>query len=74
MQDDVRPYVKEPMGHVWRKDGEGVDICGYDRGWHNGPVCEVCGYGFCEYCQDLPSFECEGQRSIYAEGDEECQS
>lgn len=71
MQDDVKPYVKEPMGHVWRKYGEYVDIFGYDIGFHNGPVCEVCGYGFCHHCRDLPSVVCEGQRSIYAEGDEE---
>ena len=55
-----RPYEKNPMGHVWKKneyDGK-VDIFGYDGGHHNGPVCMKCGYAFCHHCRDLPERAC----------------
>jgi len=56
-------YEKETHGHVWKKndyDG-GVDIFGFEIGRHNGPVCVVCGYGFCHHCQDVPSIDCPSE-------------
>lgn len=38
--------------HLWRIDpdtGE-VDEFAICNGYHNGPVCEKCGYFFCEHC------------------------
>ena len=46
-------------GHVWLKNEDGsVDIFGIAYGYHNGPICELCDYGFCHHCQDLPSVDC----------------
>ena len=56
-------YEVETRGHIWKtNDYDGsVDIFGFEAGkYHNGPICTVCGYGFCHHCQDLPSIECPG--------------
>jgi hypothetical protein len=54
-------------GHVWRReeyDPREVDIFGFcsDDGFHNGPVCVVCGYGFCHHCnRNGPTADCPGE-------------
>lgn len=56
----MHKYEMETKGHKWvlnTYDNE-VDIFGYEEGHHNGPKCELCGYGFCHHCQDLPEEEC----------------
>ena len=58
-QRALRPYERNPMGHVWKTDDAGgVDIFGFDGGTHNGPICVKCGYGFCHHCRELPDHPC----------------
>lgn len=41
----------ETSKHEWEKDDDGsVDEFAFDWGYHNGPVCEICGFSFCEHC------------------------
>ena len=64
--DNKREYIKNNRGHTWKLNDyehpEGVrsvDIFGYESGRiHNGPICTVCGYGFCHHCHDLPQQDC----------------
>ncbi len=57
-------YETNTRGHIWKTDDDGaVDIFGYEYGTHNGPVCVVCGYGFCHHCKELPSEDCTGVKS-----------
>lgn len=72
MQEEMLDYRQNTMGHVWRREDGVIDIFGYGRGIHNGPICEVCGYGFCHHCQSLPDFKCDGVESLTI-GDEGCQ-
>ena len=55
-----------PCGHVWKKNeyDDNVDIFGYTYGEYcNGPVCIVCGYGFCHHCEDdIPQQDCTGNK------------
>lgn len=37
--------------HQMKKNKDGnIDIFAYENGYHNGPVCEVCGKKFCHHC------------------------
>lgn len=50
-------------GHVWIREYGTVDIFGYESpdGYHNGPRCAVCGYGFCHHCYpNGPAVDCPG--------------
>jgi len=53
-------------GHVWKREDDypaEVDIFGHESpdGFHNGPVCVVCGYGFCHHCnRNGPTVDCPG--------------
>ena len=54
---DTTKYPIKPTKtkkHSWRKDECGdIDIFGYTDGEYcNGPVCEICGYGFCHHCHN----------------------
>jgi hypothetical protein len=55
-----RPYDQDTKGHDWiRYPGTGmVDILAYETGYHNGPRCSKCGYGFCHHCSKLPEESC----------------
>lgn len=38
--------------HQWRRKENGeIDDFAMEFGYHNGPVCERCGYSFCEHCE-----------------------
>ena len=38
--------------HQWRRKENGeIDDFAMEIGYHNGPVCERCGYSFCEHCE-----------------------
>lgn len=38
------------MKHTWRKDERG-DIEYFEQGdYHGGPICDECGFLFCEHC------------------------
>lgn len=38
--------------HQWRRNEYGnIDEFAMGFGYHNGPVCERCGYSFCEHCE-----------------------
>lgn len=46
-------------GHVWKRDDviypDGYvppDVFAYQMGYHNGPVCESCGFSYCIHCPD----------------------
>jgi len=55
-------YETHPKGHKWETDIEGnVNIFAFEHGYHNGPVCVKCGYGFCHHCKDEPEIECAVQ-------------
>lgn len=52
-------------GHTWKRNENGsIDTFAYD--WrdpdsgrqHNGPLCVVCGYGFCDSCESEPDEDC----------------
>ena len=46
-------------GHEWKREENGdIDIFGVDSGYHNGPICVKCGYGFCHHCQRGPDEDC----------------
>jgi hypothetical protein len=55
-----------PRGHIWKKNdwNNEINIFGYERGEYcNGPVCIVCGYGFCHHCEDdTPQQDCVEQK------------
>jgi hypothetical protein len=48
-------------GHTWKRDEYGgypdgyvgVDVFAVEGGYHNGPECETCGYGFCMHCTSV---------------------
>jgi len=54
--------------HSWRLNDRGqIDEFAYtnDRDFHNGPICEVCGFVFCVHCEKRRpksgwENECEG--------------
>jgi hypothetical protein len=37
--------------HLWYKDDGEIDEFRYTSGFHNGPVCMVCGSYFCIHCE-----------------------
>ncbi len=37
--------------HLWYKDDGEIDEYRYTSGFHNGPVCMVCGAHFCVHCE-----------------------
>lgn len=50
-------------GHLWKRDFNvgGVDIFAYETGYHNGPICVLCGYSFCRHCNNnVPTIPCSG--------------
>lgn len=57
----MEKYEIETRGHKWIPEEDGSpDIFAYDTGdSHTGPRCSVCGYGFCQNCQDLPDEDCD---------------
>lgn len=36
--------------HTWREEDSRIDRFAYDAGYHNGPVCVVCGFYYCVHC------------------------
>ena len=49
MAYDTRKRLSE---HQWRRTAEGkIDEFAMCFDYHNGPVCERCGYSFCEHCE-----------------------
>lgn len=46
--------------HRWKLDESGKpDSFGVEYDYHNGPICEACGYCFCEWCEpDAPKIDC----------------
>lgn len=43
---------KEYAEHKWiRKENGEIDDFAMESGFHNGPVCERCGYSFCIHCE-----------------------
>lgn len=59
--DEFFRVVRNKHGHIWKKseyDNDKIDNFGYEAGeYHNGPVCILCGFGFCEHCKtelDIP--------------------
>lgn len=47
--------------HLWYKNKDGsIDEWRLDLGFHNGPMCQVCGEAVCMHCYpDWESMECE---------------
>ena len=42
---------KKTKLHKWKVDESGeIDSFGYSDEYHNGPMCEICGYNFCHHC------------------------
>ena len=40
------------MRHQWRLNESGeIDTFAYEFHTHNGPVCRLCGFWFCEHCE-----------------------
>lgn len=40
------------MKHKWKLDEMGeIDNFAFEYEYHNGPVCERCGFTLCMYCQ-----------------------
>lgn len=43
-----------------------IDICAYSNGFHNGPVCKLCGDEWCVHCgamkQIWPMEKCKGKK------------
>lgn len=38
--------------HSWCLNDMGeIDLFAYESGFHNGPICEVCEFDFCEHCE-----------------------
>lgn len=47
-------------GHVWELSEYGdINFFAYGSGFHNGPRCTVCGYGFCHHCKNEPEYTCQ---------------
>jgi hypothetical protein len=64
----LRPYETKrgARGHVWKRHEDGtLDILAYNLGgYHNGPMCVRCGYGFCLNCFAGPQKECTANSEI----------
>lgn len=45
-------------GHIWKRSRGAIDVFAYEGGYHNGPECVNCGYGFCHHCKDGPDHDC----------------
>lgn len=42
----------EYKSHKWYRNKYGeIDMCAFNYDFHNGPICEKCGYGFCVHCE-----------------------
>jgi len=58
---EPKKYELNPMGHVWERNEDGsVNALAFDYDDHTGPRCVVCGYVFCDNCQEMPDEECPG--------------
>ena len=55
-------HGKGSKGHKWKKKDGRIDIFAYEDGYCNGPVCSVCGYGFCHHCHSVPLIPCSGAK------------
>jgi hypothetical protein len=55
-----RAPIDGEKGHIWIKEDSGiVDIWAYEPSEYcYGPVCKICGYGYCIGCYDEPQEEC----------------
>lgn len=43
----------EAAGHVLKRDEYGeVDYFAFECGYHNAPVCKLCGDSWCHHCED----------------------
>lgn len=53
--------IETKIGHTWKLTTNGsIDIWGYCEGdYHNGPLCERCGYGYCHHCTKESGIEQE---------------
>ena len=61
-----REYTRDPRGHTWMVNGDGeINIFAFEHGWHNGPACVVCGYGFCHHCRSGPEVDCPTPATQY---------
>lgn len=62
----VSQNKKYESEHTWRLNDNEIDIFGLDEGYHNGPICVVCGYSFCHHCYDeVPVKTCSGRFNDY---------
>ena len=56
----MRWYEKDNKGHSWRRDESGaIDEFGLDVEYHNGPICTICGFSFCQHCKISELPECK---------------
>lgn len=47
--------------HIWRMDDGEIDEWAWESGFHNGAICEVCGYRPCVHCEpNYKTTECRG--------------
>ena len=59
----LAPYHKEwqeaflKAGHTPRLEEDTIDMLAMASGYHNGPVCTVCGYSPCEHCVSIEEIE-----------------
>jgi hypothetical protein len=51
------------MKHDFKKKSDGtIDTVAMSEGFHNGPICKVCGEYFCEHCNpERMDEECPGK-------------
>lgn len=56
----MRKVEQGKDGHRWRVDEDGViDTFAMSIDFHNGPVCEVCGYSYCVHCDGESHQKCK---------------
>ena len=65
IENEIPEFIQlTPNGHGFAKAefSDGIDVFGYEEGYHNGPRCVFCHKGFCEHCYehlDVISYEIE---------------
>lgn len=53
-EDDPKIKAYLNSGHVWKTDGDHIDVFALSEGYHNGPECSLCGYSTCWHCEPNP--------------------
>jgi hypothetical protein len=47
--------MREKHKHIWKRsdyDRSKIDVFGYSEGNHNGPICVICRFSYCQHCRD----------------------